>query len=71
MIKKILLGPLAIIALILIVELVRQRMDWKKPMEGVSSVDFTFKPEGDICGPAFEKGLADLAKAVTSAPTAP
>lgn len=28
-------------------ELVRQRMDWKEPMEGVSTVDFTFKPEGD------------------------
>jgi hypothetical protein len=21
-------------------------MDWKEPMEGVSTVDFTFKPEG-------------------------
>ena len=28
-------------------ELVRQRMDWKKPMEGVSTVDFTFEPDGD------------------------
>ncbi len=28
-------------------ELVRQRMDWRKPMEGTSTVDFTFKPEGD------------------------
>lgn len=28
-------------------ELVRQRMDWKRPMEGVATVDFTFKPEGD------------------------
>lgn len=27
-------------------ELVRLRMDWKEPMEGVSTVDFTFKPEG-------------------------
>jgi uncharacterized protein YndB with AHSA1/START domain len=27
-------------------ELVRQRMDWKKPMEGTSTVDFTFQPEG-------------------------
>ena len=72
-------------------ELVRQRMDWKKPMEGVSTVDFTFTPEGDktkvtwamygksgfmgkamslfmsyekMCGPEFEKGLADLAKIV-------
>jgi uncharacterized protein YndB with AHSA1/START domain len=28
-------------------ELVRLRMDWRKPMEGTSTVDFTFKPEGD------------------------
>ncbi|MES2476683.1 MAG: SRPBCC family protein [Verrucomicrobiota bacterium] len=28
-------------------ELVRMRMDWKEPMEGTSTVDFTFKPEGD------------------------
>jgi hypothetical protein len=28
-------------------ELVRQRMDWKRPMEGVATVEFTFKPEGD------------------------
>ena len=28
-------------------ELVRQRMDWKEPMEGTSTVDFIFKPEGD------------------------
>ena len=68
-------------------ELVRYRMDWKRPMEGTSTVDFTFKPEGDktvvtwamygknnfvgklvsvfmncdkICGPQFEKGLAEL-----------
>jgi hypothetical protein len=27
-------------------ELVRMRMDWKRPMEGTSTVDFTFKPEG-------------------------
>jgi hypothetical protein len=27
-------------------ELVRCRMDWKRPMEGTSTVDFTFKPEG-------------------------
>ncbi len=80
-------------------ELVRQRMDWKKPMEGVSTVDFTFKPEGDkttvtwamygkngfagkamslfmdcesLCGPEFDKGLADLAKVVaTPAPANP
>jgi hypothetical protein len=28
-------------------ELVRLRMDWRKPMEGTSTVDFTFKPVGD------------------------
>ncbi|MDP3072979.1 MAG: SRPBCC family protein [Opitutaceae bacterium] len=28
-------------------ERVRQRMDWKEPMEGTSTVDFTFKPEGN------------------------
>jgi hypothetical protein len=28
-------------------ELVRQRMDWKRPMEGASTVEFTFKPAGD------------------------
>jgi hypothetical protein len=28
-------------------ELVRMRMDWKRPMEGTSTVDFTFNPEGD------------------------
>jgi hypothetical protein len=28
-------------------QLVRMRMDWKRPMEGVATVDFTFKPEGD------------------------
>ncbi len=28
-------------------ELVRCRMDWKRPMEGTSTVDFTFKPSGD------------------------
>lgn len=27
-------------------ELVRQRMDWIRPMAGTSTVDFTFKPEG-------------------------
>ncbi len=26
-------------------ELVRQRMDWKEPMEGTSTVDFTFKEQ--------------------------
>ena len=75
-------------------ELVRLRMDWKRPMEGVATVDFTFKPVGDktvvtwamygknnfmgklvslfmdcdkMCGPQFEKGLADLGNVV--APT--
>ena len=28
-------------------ELVRMRMDWKRPMEGTAMVDFTFKPVGD------------------------
>ncbi len=28
-------------------ELVRSRMDWKRPMEGTATVDFTFKPQGD------------------------
>ena len=28
-------------------ELVRLRMEWKEPMEGTSTVDFTFKPLGD------------------------
>jgi hypothetical protein len=28
-------------------ELVRMRMDWKRPMEGTSTVDFTFRPVGD------------------------
>ena len=27
-------------------ELVRLRMDWRKPMEGTSTVDFTFRPQG-------------------------
>ena len=74
-------------------ELVRMRMDWKRPMEGVATVDFTFKPVGDktvvtwamygrnnfmgklvslfmdcdkMCGPQFEKGLADLGKVASS-----
>ncbi|MEO8616007.1 MAG: SRPBCC family protein [Luteolibacter sp.] len=76
-------------------ELVRMRMDWKRPMEGTSTVDFTFKPEGGktvvtwamygpqnfmgkamslfmdcekMCGPAFEQGLVDLGKVVTTSP---
>ncbi len=28
-------------------ELVRCRMDWKRPMEGTATVDFSFKPAGD------------------------
>lgn len=28
-------------------ELVRQRMDWLRPMKGTSTVDFTFKPAGE------------------------
>jgi hypothetical protein len=28
-------------------ELVRMRMDWLRPMEGTSTVDFTFRPVGD------------------------
>jgi hypothetical protein len=28
-------------------ELVRSRMDWIRPMQGTSTVDFTFKPAGD------------------------
>lgn len=78
-------------------ELVRQRMDWLRPMEGTSTIEFTFRPQGDqtvvtwamygtndflgklvsvfldcesMCGPPFEQGLAELAKVVTTAPTA-
>lgn len=77
-------------------ELVRCRMDWKRPMEGTATVDFTFKPEGDktvvtwamygkngflgkvvsmfmdcdeMCGPQFEKGLADLGAVATASAT--
>ncbi len=28
-------------------ELVRLRMDWKRPMEGTGTCDFTFKPQGE------------------------
>lgn len=28
-------------------DLIRMRMDWKRPMEGTSTIDFTFKPQGD------------------------
>ena len=74
-------------------ELLRERMDWLEPMEGVSTVDFTFKADGgkttvtwamygqngymgrlmclftsmdSMCGGEFEKGLADLEKAVAA-----
>ena len=72
-----------------------ERMDWLEPMQGVSTVEFTFKPEGEgktkvtwamygrnegllaravslvmdcesMCGPEFEKGLADVAKLATT-----
>ncbi len=71
------------------------RMDWKRPMEGTSTVEFTFKPLGDktvvtwamygkngflgkaisvfmdcdtMCGPPFERGLADLGKVAAATP---
>lgn len=75
-------------------ELIRLRMDWLEPMEGVSTVDYHFKSDGgkttvtwamygrnegllarmislvmdceSMCGPEFEKGLADMAKLVTA-----
>ncbi len=28
-------------------ELVRMRMDWKEPMQGTSTVEFTFQPQGE------------------------
>ncbi len=75
-------------------------MNWLEPMEGVSTAEFAFKPEGDgktkvtwamygkneglmakvlslfmscekMCGPEFEKGLADVAKIVTASNLAP
>ncbi len=74
-------------------ELIRLRMDWLEPMEGVSTVDYLFKTDGGkttvtwamygknesvlakvmslvfdceaMCGPEFEKGLADVAELVT------
>jgi uncharacterized protein YndB with AHSA1/START domain len=73
-------------------ERIVERMDWKEPMEGSSTVEFAFKPDGDktkvtwvmygknegvmakvmslfmsaerMCGPEFEKGLADVAQLV-------
>ena len=77
-------------------ELVRCRMDWKRPMEGTATVDFTFKPQGEktvvtwamygknnfmgkmvslfmdcdkMCGPQFEKGLANLGEVAGAAMT--
>lgn len=79
-------------------ERIVERMNWLEPMQGVSTVEFTFKSESDgktkvtwamygkneslmakvmslfmscetMCGPEFEKGLADVAKLVTK-PTA-
>ena len=76
-------------------ERIVERMNWLAPMEGVSTVEFTFRPEGDgktkvtwamygkneglmakvmslfmscekMCGPEFEKGLADVAKLVAT-----
>lgn len=76
-------------------ERIVERMDWLEPMEGVSTVEFTFQPAGEgktkvtwamygtndslmskvvslfmdcesICGPEFEKGLADVAKLVAT-----
>jgi uncharacterized protein YndB with AHSA1/START domain len=75
-------------------ELIRLRMDWLEPMEGVSTVDYLFKSDGgkttvtwamhgrnegllarmislvmnceSMCGPEFEKGLADMAKLVAA-----
>ena len=75
-------------------ELIRLRMDWLEPMEGVSTVDYIFKAEGgrttvtwamygknegllakvmslvmdceSMCGPEFEKGLAEMSKLATA-----
>lgn len=75
-------------------ELIRLRMDWLEPMEGVSTVDYLFKSDDgkttvtwamygrnqgllarmislvmdceSMCGPEFEKGLADMATLVTA-----
>ena len=80
-------------------ELIRLRMDWLEPMEGVSTVDYLFKTEGgkttvtwamygknegllakvmslimdceSMCGPEFEKGLAEVAKLATAPAAAP
>jgi uncharacterized protein YndB with AHSA1/START domain len=76
-------------------ERIVERMDWLEPMAGTSTVEFTFKPEGEgktkvtwamygtnqglmskvvslfmdcesMCGPEFEKGLAEVAKLVAT-----
>ncbi len=76
-------------------ERIVERMDWLEPMQGVSTVEFSFTPVTDggtkvtwamygtnrnlaakvmsifmdcesMCGPQFEKGLADVAKLVAS-----
>jgi uncharacterized protein YndB with AHSA1/START domain len=76
-------------------ERIVQRMDWLEPMQGVSTVEFSFKSEDEgktkvtwamygtnegllskvmslimdcetMCGPEFEKGLADVARIVTT-----
>jgi len=79
-------------------ELVRSRMDWKRPMEGIATVDFIFKHQGDktvvtwamygknnfmgkvvslfmdcdkMCGPQFEKGLANLGAVAAGSSTPP
>ena len=80
-------------------ELIRLRMDWLEPMEGVSTVDYLFKTEGgkttvtwamygknegllakvmslimdceSMCGPEFEKGLAEVAKLATAPAATP
>jgi uncharacterized protein YndB with AHSA1/START domain len=49
-------------------ELIRERMDWKKPMEGTSAVDFTFKTEGDktiVTWVMYGKNEGLLAKAMS------
>ena len=47
-------------------ELVRMRMDWIRPMAGVATVEFTFKPEGDKTTVIYNhritlKGIPDAA----------
>lgn len=81
-------------------ERIVERMDWIEPMEGISTVEFTFNPEGEgntkvtwamygtnqgllskvmslvmdcesMCGPEFEKGLADVATLVATSTAKP